>query len=164
MNADSKFPKEMLRYQHPIIDYFHLCLIFQDFASTRSMEILVKFVLCRHFKVNFAESCKTRIFRFKDQKGHSEFYKDSALSPFYLYSAKWGFQFYPLSLYILSNGVFSSIPFLYCQMGFSVSSPFSTYSGTLGFQFYPLSTSSVTILVKTRRRVFARQKRSGCYN
>ena len=36
MNADSKFPKEMLRYQHPIIDYFHLCLIFQDFASTRA--------------------------------------------------------------------------------------------------------------------------------
>jgi len=33
----------------------------------------------------------------------------SVLSPFYL----WGFQFCPLSLYILSNGVFSFIPFLY---------------------------------------------------
>ena len=86
-------------------------------------------------------SCKTRIFRFKDQKGHSGFYKDSALSPFYLYSAKWGFQFYPLSTYILPNGVFSFVPFLYifCQMGFSVLSPFSIYSVKWGFQFYPLS-------------------------
>ena len=31
----------------------------------------------------------------------------------FLYPVKWGFQFYPLSLYILSNGVFSFIPFLY---------------------------------------------------
>jgi len=50
-------------------------------------------------------------------------------------------QLYPLSTYILPNGVFSFIPFLYifCQMGFSVLSPFSIYSVKWGFQFYPLS-------------------------
>ena len=73
------------------------------------------------FKVNFAESCKTRIFRFKDQKGHSGFYKDSALPngvfsfiPFLVrYSVKWGFQVYPLSRYIIpAHGVFRLIPFL----------------------------------------------------
>ena len=46
-------------------------------------------------------------------------------------------QLYPLSTYILPNGVFSSIPFL--LMGFSVLSPFSIYSVKWGFQFYPLS-------------------------
>ena len=48
--------------------------------------------------------------------------------------------------------------FVSCQMGFSVLSPFSIYSVKWGFQFYPLSASSVTILAKTRRRVFAGQK------
>jgi len=48
-------------------------------------------------------------------------------------------QLYPLSTYILPNGVFSFIPFLliFCQMGFSVLSPFSI--AKWGFQFYPLS-------------------------
>ena len=45
-------------------------------------------------------------------------------------------------------------------MGFSGLSPFSIYnSGTWGFQIDPLSTSSVTILAKTR--VFTWQKRCG---
>ena len=61
------------------------------------MEILVKFVLCRHFKVNFAESCKTGSFVLRTKKVTPDFTK---------------IQLYPLSTYILPNGVFSSIPFL----------------------------------------------------
>jgi len=60
-------------------------------------------------------------------------------------------QLYPLSTYILPNGVFSSIPFLliFCQMGFSVLSPFSIYSVKWGFQFYPLSLYKWTRLIFT---------------
>ena len=53
LNVDSKFSKEMLRCQHPIIDYFHLCSCFKtpgasarDQRARTSMGTILAWKIC----------------------------------------------------------------------------------------------------------------------